>query len=250
MEVLKLLQLIANIAKNKGISEPFIVGGLPRDKVLGVVDRALDIDLTTGDDSIDLLAISTAQELIKVDPNVNLKVFPDGHSQININGIKIDFSSNFRSKYANEVMKKAGINNPPKMILELISRDFTCNTLLLSLDLKKIKDPLGMGINDIKNKILKTPLPPQYTLSDDNKRIVRVIYLASKLNFDVEEPILKWVSANTHLLQNVKEKYIIDKINESIDKNPNKTVDLLNKMNLWKNIPITDKLMPYASGRF
>lgn len=239
---------MAKTAKEKGLSQPFIVGGLPRDKMLSRIEDVQDIDLTTGDDSVVPLAAELNRILSAHYQDVSMKTFPDGHSQITLNGMKLDFSSNFTSDDAKRIIKEKNINASP-MITELLSRDFTVNSLLMDLGLSQVKDPTGMGVKDVKEKIIRTPLHPKYTLSNDPKRIIRVIYLATKLGFDVEEDIISFVSQNPQLIQGLKPKYVSDKINESLDKDPDKTVDLLTKMNLWKYIPISEKLVPYASGR-
>lgn len=249
MRIQELLNLISNIAKEKGLSEPFIVGGLPRDKMLSRIEEVQDIDLTTGDDSIVPLAKAIHEVLEAKYPDVSMKTFPDGHSQITLNGMKLDFSSNFTSDDAKRIIAKNNIKASP-MITELLSRDFTVNSLLMDLGLSKVKDPTGMGVKDVKDKIIRTPLNPAYTLSNDPKRIIRVIYLATKLGFEVEDEIISFVAKNPHLVQGLKPRYISDKIGESLDKDPDKTVDLLTRMNLWKHIPISQKLAPYASGRF
>lgn len=248
MQIKELLSLIANIAKNEGLSEPFIVGGLPRDKLLNKVGEVKDIDITTGDESIKQLAQAVNKVLSVNYPDVSMKTFPDGHSQINTDGIKIDFSSNFKSPEVTKLLARAGYKGNP-MMEELMSRDFTVNTLLLGMDLQTIKDPTGSGIKDIKNKILKTPLPPEITLSNDPKRIPRIIYMATKLGFDVEPQIIDFVKKNPQLMKGLKEKYIANKINQSLDKDPYKTIELINKMNLWDYIPITEKLRPYWSAK-
>ncbi len=249
MKVTELLNLIASVAKEKGTSEPFIVGGLPRDKIMGRVKEVQDVDLTTGDESIKTLAFYVNQKLAANYPDVGMKQFPDGHSQISIEGMKVDFSSNFKSPQVEPLLKKAGVVDPQPMQIELMSRDFTCNTLLLKLDLSATKDPTGTAINDIKNKIVKTPLPPAITLGNDNKRIVRIIYMATKLGFEVEQPIIDFVAKNPQLIQNSKPRYITDKIHESMDYDTDKTVRLLTQMNLWPYIPISARLAPYSTGK-
>jgi len=249
MRLTELLNLIAKVAKENGISEPFIVGGFPRDKIMGKIEEVQDVDITTGDDTVKALAISLNQILSVNYPDVSIKTFPDGHSQISIEDMKIDFSSNFTSPQVQPLLKKAGVASPEPMQIELMSRDFTCNTLLLKLDLSTTKDPTGTAIKDIKSKILKTPLPPPITLSNDNKRIVRIIYMATKLGFEVEPPIIDFVSKNPQLIQNSKPKYITDKLHTSMDYDTDKTVRLLTEMNLWQYIPISERLAPHSGGK-
>lgn len=245
MLVSEILSLISEAAKESGTSTPFIVGGMPRDKMLENLNEVQDIDITTGDESIYKLVNAVHKKLPET---VSIKTFPDSHAQIVVDSIKIDFSSNFVAVQVPELLKKAKIA-ASSMIVELLSRDFTCNSLLMELDLKTIKDPIGMAINDIKARILKTPIEPSYTLSNDPKRIVRIIYLSTKLDFDVEPQIIDFVSKNPELIKSVKPKYISDKLSYSMSRNEERTVELINKMKLWPHIPITGRLVNYYRGQ-
>lgn len=247
MGIQELLKLISDTAKAKSISEPYIVGGLPRDKLLNRIKDVQDIDLTTGDDSVKLLAQEINKILSAQNPEVHMKVFPDGHTQITIEGMKLDFSSNFTSPQVGPLLKKGNIEATP-MIVELLSRDFTCNTLIMDTGLKNIKDPTGMGINDCNQKIIRTPIKPEYTLTNNPKRIIRVIYLSTKLGFDTEQEILDFVASKPELVKGLKPQYVTQKINESLRKDPKKTIDLITKMNLWQHIPISQELAPHYVG--
>jgi tRNA nucleotidyltransferase/poly(A) polymerase len=225
---------VKRLAKDNGLSEPYIVGGLPRDKILNRINRVEDVDITSGDESIHQLAELTAQQF-----KVNPIRFPDGHYQLYINKIKFDFSSNFNSPDAAYFLEKAGIKDPSSMLLELFSRDFTCNTLIIPLALRKIVDPTGLAIDDIKKKIIRTPLPPRITLRDDPKRVVRAIYLAAKLGFTVERDIIMWV-LNHH--DKIKEEVSVGfsrrKLADATRADVKKTMQLLSTMKLWNVVGI------------
>jgi tRNA nucleotidyltransferase/poly(A) polymerase len=135
------------------------------------------------------------------------------------------------------------------MQCELYSRDFTCNALLLSLDLKNILDPTGLGLNDIQKKTIRTCLPAAITLGIDNKRIVRIIYLAAKLNFNIDEEIIKWIKTNPNAINNCKKKYLTGKLQKAVDSNLEKTVQVIDQLGLWNTIPTIPALTPYMSRR-
>ncbi len=247
MKIRELLSQIAQLAKSNGISEPFMVGGIPRDKVLGQLDNVQDIDLTTGDDSIHRLARLTAAALRPAFPDLSFKVMADGHSQIQAGTIKIDFSSNYRTPGVVERLERVEENASPLMV-EMMSRDFTCNTLLMTLDLKDIRDLTGMGMRDIRRKLLVTPLSPRVTLGSDHKRVARIPYLAAKLGFDVEPAIIDWVRRHPEsLMAGVKSRYVSQKLSKAMQYDSERTVALLDKMGLWHEVPMTDELIPYAS---
>lgn len=247
MQLLELLSIVSQTANEKGLSTPFICGGSPRDKVLNkIITDISDIDITTGDQG----SIYLPKELaLKLGLSAHYKQMEDGHAQITINDLKLDFSSNYRAPNIRELLQKAGIVNPTEMQQELYSRDFTCNALLMTMDLKTIKDPTGLGIKDIKNKILRTCLPAKYTLENDHKRIVRIIYLAAKLNFEVDNDIINWVKNHPQTIADAKPKYIAKKLQKAINYNIDKTIELLDLMQLWHFIPILPDLVPYISQK-
>lgn len=245
MRLSELLSLIDNVAKSKRISAPFVCGGVPRDRVLQRTNDLTDVDLTTGDKSIHMLAKEIATKLQS--PQVNYVVMPDQHSRITIGDFKLDFSSNFIVPQIDNILSSAGISKPTAMQREVFSRDFTCNSLLMSMDMKNIMDPTGSGVNDIQKKHIKTCLSPAITLGLDNKRIVRILYLAAKLGFEVDEQIIKWVKSNPSSLSNVKQQYLSKKLQKALNYNEETTLKLLDKMGLWSYVPPLPSLLPYMS---
>lgn len=243
MTLLELLKLIENIHKNKGTSLPYICGGTPRDKVLGTVTGLDDLDLTTGDYTIHKLARSVYEAI----PGSLIKICDDGHAQIMIGSFKVDFSSNFKAKGVEEYLRNKNISNPTNMQLELYSRDFTCNALLLDLNLKTILDPTGSGVKDIQDKKIKTCLPAHFTLGVDHKRIIRIVYLAAKLGFDVDGEIIDFVRKNPQFVADCKPNYLSKKLKKSLDYNKDATVYWLDQLKLWRHLPPLADLMPYRN---
>jgi tRNA nucleotidyltransferase/poly(A) polymerase len=243
MNILEILSVLMEVAEKKHLSKPFICGGVPRDKLLNRLDKIDDLDVTTGDEDVHELAREVSQYLKPYGGSYN--IFADGHAQIYIDTIKVDFSSNYRAPGIEGLLKSAGMKKPSDMLMELMSRDFTCNALLMTTDLKTILDPTGLGINDLKKKRIRTCLPARMTLANDNKRVVRVLYLAAKLGFDVDDEIIQWVSKNPGSIANVKPKYLADKLQKALNFDKEKTVKLIGEMGLWPHIPILPDLVPY-----
>jgi len=124
------------------------------------------------------------------------------------------------------------------MLRELYSRDFTINSLLMTMDLKHILDPTGKGLKDIEDRIIRTNLSPAITLGGQHKRIVRVIYLAAKLDFDVDEKIITWVRKNPELIaDDVQIRYLAKNLNKALKYNKKKVISLIGEMGVWKYIP-------------
>jgi tRNA nucleotidyltransferase/poly(A) polymerase len=234
MGVKEILFKIKELAKDNGLSEPYIVGGLPRDKILNRSRKIEDIDLTSGDESIHQLA-----ELVSNEFKVQPMRFPDGHYQLYIDNLKFDFSSNYNSPDAKYFLEKAGVKNPSEMQLELFSRDFTCNTLIIPLTLRKIVDQTGLALDDIKKKLIRTPLPPRITLRDDTKRVIRSIYLAAKLGFTIEPDIIKWTLAHhDKIKEEVSQGFSKRKLADATRADADKTIDLMTQMDLWNVIGV------------
>jgi len=244
MRLKDLLHLINQIIVKNDLSKVKIVGGTPRDKVLGRLDRINDLDLTSGNKDVDYLSKELAIVLGK-QYNIQFKTMADGHSSIFAGDLKVDFSSNFNVPGIENILGDMGIKNPTDMQKELFSRDFTCNTLLMDLDLKTITDPTGKGFQDIKDKKIRTCLKPEITLSSNKNRVVRAIYLAAKLDFDLDEAIIKWVKENPDSVRIASAHTLTEKLNEAFDYDAERAAKLISEMGLWQHIPISEKLYPY-----
>jgi tRNA nucleotidyltransferase/poly(A) polymerase len=247
MKLRELLNEMKRVQEEIGVSTPFICGGTPRDKLLGRLDNISDLDITTGDKTVDYLSQEFAESL-KKKYNVTRKTMEDGHSTIFIGNLKIDFSSNFIVPEIDVILQKYGITNPTLLQREMFSRDFTCNSLLLSLDLNKIYDPTRQGIKDIKEKKIKTCLSPEVTLTNSRNRVVRSIYLSSKLDFDIDQSIIDYVKIHPNTIKIGTDKALNEKLNEAFTKNPERAANNLTKMNLWNYVPITEIMYPYYKG--
>ena len=233
-----------SVQENIGASVPYICGGTPRDKYMGKLENVADIDITTGDKTVDYLSQEFYIEFRKK-YNVTRKTMEDGHSSIFVGSLKVDFSSNFMVPNIDGELKKIGIAKPSNMQREMYSRDFTCNSLLLGVDLKQILDPTKRGFKDIKDKTIRTCLDPAITLTTNRNRVVRAIYLASKLDFDLDPAIIDFVTKNPQSVKISTEKSMTDKLNEAFTRNPERAAHLITKMGLWNLIPITEKVYPY-----
>lgn len=231
MNLKDLLFEIDKISKELGIHQPWICGGLPRDKYLNKASIINDIDITTGNNDINLLARAVAKKFKHLGAKL---VFKKDHYSVNIGNLKLDFSSNFISPY---------ILNSKESLLskEMISRDFTINSLLMSIDLKKIFDPTKAGFNDLNNKIIDTCLSPEQTFSDSPNRAIRAIYLACKLNFKLSDRVQNYLTTNKNIFKLTSQKYLIKKINKSISYNEKYYYYLVNKLNIADVLPVDYK---------
>lgn len=244
MKLRELLSQMQEVQEKIGSSEPYICGGTPRDRYLKHLENISDIDITTGDKTVAYLAQEFATQLRKK-YNAEIKTMPDGHSTIFIGNLKLDFSSNFNVPGIDATLHKIGVQHPTEMQKEMFSRDFTCNALLLSLDLKNVIDPTHLGFKDIDKKLIKTCLAPEITLTTNRNRVIRAIYLATKLDFNIDDSIIKYVSAHPETADISTEKVMSEKTNQAFKYDADKASFYITKMNLWNYIPITEIVYPY-----
>lgn len=244
MKLRELLQQLVAVQRAIGASTPYITGGTPRDKFMNRLDNIADLDITTGDKTVDYLSQEFAIQLRK-QYNIVRKTMDDGHSTVFVGNLKVDFSSNFVVPNIDQYLKQMGVDKITDMQREMFSRDFTCNTLLLTVDLKKLLDPTQRGFKDIREKKLRTCLAPEITLTSNRNRVVRSIYLACKLGFDIDKSIIDFVRKNPQTVKISTEKAMIEKLNQAFEKDGDKAAKLITEMGLWNLIPITDKVSPY-----
>jgi len=239
--LVEILNVLSQAATSVGTTA-YVCGGTPRDKVMGRLSNVDDLDITTGDNKIQLLAKEAAVRI-----GGDFKELKDGHSQLFVSGFKVDFSSNYTLPNLTPMLQKSGLASPTAMQLELYSRDFTCNAMLMTLDLKRVIDPIGLGLNDIKRKRLRTCMPAYMTLGNDHKRVARVIYMAAKLGFTLDDEIVEWVRKNPQSLITPHQNYVTDKIHEAFQYNPQVASATISQLGLWSYIPSSEKLTPYLT---
>lgn len=182
----------------------FAVGGYVRDLILGRERNDLDILVLGG--GVDF-AKSVAEKLgIK---NINyFKNFGTAHFEYA--GMNIEFVGARKESYDRNTRKPIVENGTFED--DINRRDFTINTLALSLnktDFGKLID-IYNGLNDIENKLIKTPLDPFKTFDDDPLRIMRAFRFASQLNFSVDEGIMKAAYDMRNRLTIVSQERITD----------------------------------------
>lgn len=233
----ELLLSLENIAKENNIAIPYVVGGFVRDRVMGLSsDKVKDIDITTGNSQSSTLATLASAKWVET----NFRMYDDGHTSLSFGNMRLDFSNNFKIPGIIIELNKIKIEEPTDLQKELFSRDFTINTLLQPMDLNK--EPLdltGRGIDDIKNKIIRTPINPELTIGYDPRRILRAIKLAVKFNFTIEKELKDTIIKYRGGLQNLSLEHIKKQINEMLTINADKTIELLTEYKLLPIIPLS-----------
>ncbi len=209
-EELKLLHLIGKAARE--IAVPcYLVGGFVRDKIL---DRpSKDMDIVCLGDGIHL-AHATAKFL---QPRPEVHFFKNfGTAQIKCKGYEIEFVGARKESYQSRSRKPAV--TPGTMQDDQNRRDFTINALAVSLnteDFGELIDPFN-GMEDLKNRIIRTPLDPSVTFSDDPLRMMRAIRFASQLQFHIEDRTYEGIKKNAERIRIVSRERIADELNKII----------------------------------
>lgn len=227
---------ILDTAERNYISEPLIVGGEPRDSYLGISSDS-DIDLTTNTPDCTRLGVSSAMIL-----DASFKVFSDGHVSIYTPGLSIDFSGNFISDKA--VSYYEGKHGAvPEDMKEIVSRDFTINTLHRKLGESNLVDKTGSALKDLDSKIIRTNTTPEISFSDDIRRIFRAINFSARLGFSVDGSIVDFVKNNNQLVsfemgRALRDAFVTNIISSSITADSDITIGLLVDMGIMHIVPL------------
>lgn len=176
----QLLTTIGKIADENNF-EIYTVGGFVRDKLLN--KEVSDIDILVVGNGVEF-----AKLVEKKMNRTNLVVFEKfGTSMLQLDDAKLEFVGARKESYAKESRKpsvEAG-----SLMDDLARRDFTINTLAISLNKNnwcQLSDPFN-GEEDLKNKIIKTPLEPNHTFDDDPLRMMRAVRFASQIDAKIEQ---------------------------------------------------------------
>jgi len=196
-------------AAQKAAIETFVVGGFVRDQLLG--RNSKDIDFVCIGSGIE---VASSLKII-LGKDASLSVFKNfGTAQVKYKDFELEFIGARKESY-NRNSRKPKIEEG-SLEEDQHRRDFTINTLAISLDgSTTIVDPFG-GVNDLKEKIIQTPLNPKKTFDDDPLRMMRAIRFATQLQFVIETNTLNAISTMAHRLKIVSVERIMDELNKII----------------------------------
>jgi poly(A) polymerase len=219
-----IFKIISDII-TKSRQECFVIGGYVRDCLLERDSK--DIDIVVLGSGIELAKEVAA----KIGKRTRVSVFKNfGTAMLKYNDYEIEFvgarKESYRKSSRKPVVEDGTLEDDQRR------RDFTINALALSLNKDTygmLVDPFG-GLSDLNNKIIRTPLDPDKTYSDDPLRILRAIRLASQLNFNIEKNSLSAIHKNRSRISIISQERITDELNKIIlSPNPYKAFVLLEK---------------------
>ena len=227
-----LFQVIRRVVSELEV-EAYVIGGFVRDQLLGRRQKK-DIDIVAVGSGIEL-AQAVQKKLKGARPVQIFKTY--GTAMIHWKGIDIEFVGARKESYA------AHSRNPEVAPGSLEDdqnrRDFTINALAVSLnesDFGILLDPFD-GLTDLKDKILKTPLDPEVTYSDDPLRMLRAIRFATQLDFRIEEVSLNAITENAARIEIITKERVVEELTKIlVSDKPSKGFILLEKTGLLNHI--------------
>jgi len=191
--------------------ETYVVGGYVRDIFLK--RQSKDIDFVCVGSGIEL-AKAVAAEL---GPGIQVNYFKNfGTAQIRFRDLDLEFVGARKESYRDDSRKP--IVEDGTLQDDQQRRDFTINAFAVSLNEKtfgELIDPFN-GLDDLKNKIIRTPLDPAITFSDDPLRMMRAVRFASQLNFDIDADTFDSLIKQSDRLKIVSQERIIDELNKIV----------------------------------
>lgn len=206
-----IFNVITSVSDSQGI-DSYVVGGFVRDLILNRPSK--DIDVVCVGSGIELARLVA----VALGNDTRVTYFKNfGTAQIKLDDVEVEFVGARKESYQRDsrkpIVEDGSLEDDQKR------RDFTINALAISLNQKSfglLIDPFE-GMADIKKKkIIRTPLDPIVTFSDDPLRMMRAIRFASQLNFDIEADTFAAIISQGERLEIVSQERITDELNKII----------------------------------
>jgi tRNA nucleotidyltransferase (CCA-adding enzyme) len=213
--------------------ESYVIGGYVRDFILNRTNSK-DIDIVTIGSGIDLA--KKVSSLIPSQPKVS--IFKNyGTAMLKTDEIELEFVGARKESYQktsrNPAIEEGTLEDDQNR------RDFSINAMALSLNeynFGELLDPFN-GINDLNNKIIRTPLDPDITFNDDPLRMLRAIRFATQLQFRIEDQSFKSIEKNAKRITIISTERIVDELHKILaSPKPSIGFAILNKVNLLTHI--------------
>lgn len=221
-----IFERLAAIAAEQG-TEAYVIGGYVRDLLLQRPSKDIDIVVHGS-------GIALAEEAARRLGDLHVSVFKNfGTAMFRYKGMEIEFvgarKESYRADSRKPIVEEGTIDDDQKR------RDFTINALAISLnpdDYGTLIDPFG-GLQHLEERIIKTPLEPGITFSDDPLRMMRAIRFASQLNFTIEANTLQGIHEQRERISIVSMERIMDEFHKiMLSPEPSRGIRLLDETGL------------------
>lgn len=202
----KIFEIVSQAAREQGV-RAFVIGGFVRDCFLERPCK--DIDIVVEGSGI------AVAERVAEKVKSKLAVFKNfGTAMLKYKGLEIEFVGARKESYRSDSRKP--IVEDGTLEEDQLRRDFTINALAFSLqkeDYGKLIDPFG-GVKDLQEGLIRTPLNPDTTYSDDPLRMIRAIRFATQLNFKIVPESLESIKRNKERLRILSRERIVEELNK------------------------------------
>ena len=206
----RIFDTISEVSNKSGV-EAYVIGGYVRDCILGRKQPKMDIDIVVLGSGIDI-AKKVANCL---NHKIKVNIFKNfGTAMFRYDGSDIEFVGARKESY-NADSRKPSVENG-SLEDDQLRRDFTINALAISLNKEtygEFSDPFN-GMDDISEGIIKTPLAPDKTFSDDPLRMMRAIRFACQLNFRIDPLTFDSIKNNSDRINIVSIERIVVELNK------------------------------------
>ncbi len=206
----RIFEIVARVADRENV-EAYVIGGYVRDHILGRINPDKDVDIVVMGDG-PAMARAVAREISR---DIKVTVFKTfGTAMFRYQNYDIEFVGARKESYSEDSRKPSV--KPGSLADDQNRRDFTINALAISLNRDnpgEVLDPFG-GIDDIYNGVIRTPLDPDTTFSDDPLRMMRAVRFASQLGFGIAEGTLASISRNAERIKIVSAERITTELNK------------------------------------
>ncbi|GAO43450.1 CCA tRNA nucleotidyltransferase [Flavihumibacter petaseus] len=206
----------------------YLVGGFVRDKLLGRPSKDADI-VCVGD------GIALAHKVAdRFHPRPIVAFYKNfGTASIRLDGFEVEFVGARKESYRYHSRNPEVL--PGTLEEDQLRRDFTINAMAVSLnenDLGKLIDPFD-GVQDLAGKVIRTPLDPSQTFSDDPLRMLRAIRFASQLGFVIEQRTWDGICLQVDRIKIISQERITEEFNKILSsRQPSVGLDLLYRSGL------------------
>jgi len=201
-------KIVSAIAEKQGV-EAYAIGGFVRDLYLNRPSK--DIDIVVLGNGI------AFAEAVGATLKVQVAVFKNfGTAMLKYQDLEVEFVGARKESYRRDSRKPIVENGTLED--DQKRRDFTINALAIALHPSRygeLVDPFG-GIQDMVQKLIRTPLDPAETFSDDPLRIMRAIRFASQLNFKIDPAAIEGIKTTAERIKIVSQERITDELNKII----------------------------------
>jgi len=212
-----------SIANSQFENRVYLAGGAPRDLIMGVTPK--DIDVVVVGDAYAGIDFTTylAKKIGNFKPDSNPVIFPTYftaklslrgviYNDMDLSDVEIEAVAPRKEKYT------PGNRNPSVEIATLeedsFRRDLCLNSLFLNISNGEILDYTGKGISDIKNKILRTPINPYKTFEDDGLRLLRIVRFYARYGWKIPLYVIRAMRKSSYIIKTISSERIQDELNK------------------------------------